>query len=204
MSRSCPSVAELITQHDPAGALFVAAPPCPGFSRIREDASGSAGSEGQKFTAYCGFANNIEMRLPHRRVGHLVENVAMEKGEADYFSSRLDCNMVLVDAQDLGIISRPRLWWTRVDWSKIKLSPVTGLRLKWSKAQKFHHLHQDTPWTKLLTHLEKTRHPFDAIAPTVAVNSMWFAGVMDSANGVDTKSREHTDKATRVSESNVW
>lgn len=136
MSRSCPSVAELITQHDLTRALFVAAPPCPGFSRIREDASGPAGSEGH--------ANNIEMRLPHRRVGHLVENVAMEKrDETDYFPSRLDCNMVLVDAQDLGIISRLRLWWTRVD--QIKPSPVTGLRLKWSKTQKFHRLHQDTP-----------------------------------------------------------
>ena len=84
----------------------MAAPPCPHFPRIKEDAPGSEVAEGQKFTPYCSFVNNIEMNLPHKRVGHLVENVVMEKGEADYFSSLLDCNMVLLDAQDLGLISR--------------------------------------------------------------------------------------------------
>ena len=141
-------VADLIRRHDPTGSMvvsFVAAPPCPDFSRIKEDAPGSNGTEGQKFTAYCGFANQVEMNIPHRRVGHLVENVVMEKGEADYFASLLDCNAVLLDAQDLGLISRPRLWWTRIDWGVIKHSPFTGTRLKWTRTQKYYRLHQDGP-----------------------------------------------------------
>eukprot|EP00435_Cladocopium_sp_Y103_P004623 s893_g1.t1 len=106
-------VAKIICDHDPTGQMliiFAAAPPCPDFSRIREDAPGAAGSEGQKFTAYCKFANRVEMQLPHKRVGHLTENVVMERGEADFFSSRLDCNAVAADAQDYGLINRPRLW----------------------------------------------------------------------------------------------
>eukprot|EP00435_Cladocopium_sp_Y103_P038903 s1402_g10.t1 len=141
-------VAEIITKHDPQGnmmVLFVAAPPCPDFSRIREGAPGSEGSEGQKFTAYCGFVNQVEMKIPHKRVGHLTENVVMEKGEADFFAARLDCNTVAADSADFGLINRPRLWWTRIDWSKVRHSPVTGKQLKWSKLQKFHRLHHDGP-----------------------------------------------------------
>ena len=66
------------------------------------------------------------MNIPHKRVGHLVENVVMERGEADSFASKLNCNMVMLDSQDLGLISRPRLWWSRVGWSTIRTSPITG------------------------------------------------------------------------------
>lgn len=78
------AVAEVIKQHDPTAlmmVLFLSAPPCPDFSRIRED--------GQKFTSYCGFVSNIEMNIPNKRVGHLVENVVMARGGADHFSSLL-------------------------------------------------------------------------------------------------------------------
>ena len=141
-------VAQLIREHDPQGlmiVLFVAAPPCPDFSKIRDDAPGSAGPEGQKFTQYCAFVNKIEEQIPHKRVGHLVENVLMAKGEADHFSSRLDCQAVACDSADLGLINRPRLWWSRINWSKIRSSPWTGHRLKWGKAQKFHRVYDDGP-----------------------------------------------------------
>eukprot|EP00435_Cladocopium_sp_Y103_P013637 s2457_g3.t1 len=148
MSDDPKSVAKLIIDHDPQGlklVLFVSAPPCPDFSRIKDEPPGSSGTEGQKFTAYCGFVNQVEMQIPHKRVGHLTENVIMEKGEADFFSSRLDCNAVASDAADFGLINRPRLWWTRVDWSKIRVSPITGRQLRWSKTQKFHRIHYDGP-----------------------------------------------------------
>ena len=45
----------------------------------------------------------------------------------------------------MGLIARPRLWWTRVDWSRIRSSPITGDRLKWTRTQKFYRLHQDGP-----------------------------------------------------------
>ena len=140
-------VARAIHRHDPEGTklvLFASAPPCPDFSRIRDDAPGSAGEEGQKFTAYCEFIRKVEMDIPHKRTGHITENVVMDKGEADHFAGLLDCNTVLADAQDFGLINRPRLWWTRVDWSRTRTNPITGKRLRWSKNQKYHRLHHDT------------------------------------------------------------
>eukprot|EP00435_Cladocopium_sp_Y103_P025847 s2362_g6.t1 len=141
-------VAKIIREHDPHGQMlivFASAPPCLDFSRIREDAPGAEGSEGQKFTACCGFASQVEMELPNKRVGHLTENVIMEKGEAGFFALRLDCNAVAADAQASGLVNRPRLWWTRIDWSKPRHSPITGHQLRWSKMQKFHRLHHDGP-----------------------------------------------------------
>lgn len=128
-------VARAIHRHDPEGTklvLFASAPPCPDFSRIRDDAP------------YCEFIRKVEMDIPHKRTGHITENVVMDKGEADHFAGLLDCNTVLADAQDFGLINRPRLWWTRVDWSRTRTNPITGKRLRWSKNQKYHRLHHDT------------------------------------------------------------
>ena len=47
-------IIHLIERHDPHQAamiLFLAAPPCPDFSQIKEDQAGLAGAEGSKFTA---------------------------------------------------------------------------------------------------------------------------------------------------------
>ena len=139
-------VVQRILEVDPQGAMILimaSAPPCPDFSRIKEDAPGSDGPEGHKFTQYCHFARAIEAKLPHRRIGHLVENVVMLKSEADTFSQHLSCNAVVVDAADHGLVSRPRLWWQRVDWGHIRWNPLTNERLQWSKSHKFHRLHQD-------------------------------------------------------------
>ena len=141
-------VADVIKQFDPSGSfiiLFVRAPPCPDFSCIVEDAPAARGQEGQKFTAFCAFCNKIEMAIPHLRVGYLTENVIMKKEEADHFSARLDCQAVICDSSDLGLTNRPRLWWTRIPWSKLRNSPVTGRPLRWSKRDKHHRLHQDGP-----------------------------------------------------------
>ena len=139
-------VADIVRRHDPTGEMlvvFASAPPCPDFSRIKTDPPGSAGAEGQKFTAYCSFAREIEAGLPNRRVGYITENVVMNKGEADFFSNRLDCEPVVLDAQDHGLINRPRLWWTRIDWGQARHSPVTGEKLRWTRSQKFYRLHYD-------------------------------------------------------------
>ena len=141
-------VARIIQRHDPGTeclVVFAAAPPCPDFSRIKENTPGSKGEEGQKFTAYCTFVQQIEKNIPHKKVGYLVENVVMQKTEADFFSERLNCEAVVADAQDFGLVNRPRLWWTRVDWSTTRNSPMTGERLKWSKTQKYYRLHMDAP-----------------------------------------------------------
>ena len=141
-------VVQRVMEVDPQGQMILimaSAPPCPDFSRIRDDAPGSEGPEGHKFTQYCEFAKAIESKLLHKRLGHLVENVIMLKSEADTFSQRLGCNAVVVDAADHGLINRPRLWWQRIDWGHIRWNPLTNDKLQWSKSHKFHRLHQEVP-----------------------------------------------------------
>ena len=111
---------DLITAADPkkrAILLSSAGPPCPDFSRIRgESAPGRKGVEGAKFDQYCDFLEHIESKL-QRRVYKITENVVMAPNEAAHFSKRLKCEPILVDACDFGIIRRPRLWWTTIDWN---------------------------------------------------------------------------------------
>ena len=80
--------------------VWLGAPPCPDFSVIRgDDAPGSHGQEGQKFTKFCTFARGRLRAISIRSqlVGYLVENVVLQdRAEIDYFSHALDCQAVLV------------------------------------------------------------------------------------------------------------
>ena len=143
-------IAQLIRDYDPQGTklvLMVSAPPCPDFSPIKgDDAPGSSGQEGQKFMKFCNFARSVEERLPDKNFGYLVENVILQdKAEADLFAKTMDCNVIAVDAADYGLINRPRLWWSRIAWSRIKQHPFTGHPLRWSKMHGFPRLHIDEP-----------------------------------------------------------
>jgi len=40
----------------------------------------------------------------------------MAKDEIDHFSEQLQCKPIMVDAADLGVIRRPRLWWSNANW----------------------------------------------------------------------------------------
>ena len=84
----------------------------------------------------CDLLDDLLPRLPGRTVGILVENVFMNAyGDINYyFLGRLKAEAVLVDAADFGLVSRPRLWWTRVDWSKCT-------DYKWTRSGKIHRLH---------------------------------------------------------------
>ena len=147
MSDPAADVVSLVSEYDPQGKkliLFVGAPPCPDFSAIRPDAPGRSGPEGQKFSHYCTWCREVESGLPHHRVGYLVENVILQdRGEADFFSNALGCQTVAVDASDFGLISRPRLWWSRVDWHTVNSYPGSAKPLRWTKLHKFPRLHVD-------------------------------------------------------------
>ena len=127
MSDPAADVVSIVSERDPQGEkliLFVGVPPCADFSPIRPNAPGRSGPEGQKFTNFCTWCREIEAGLPHHRVGYLVENVILQdRGEADFFSNILGCQTVAVDASDFGLISRPRLWWSRVDWHNVNSYP---------------------------------------------------------------------------------
>eukprot|EP00438_Fugacium_kawagutii_P034924 Skav206385 [mRNA] locus=scaffold834:525350:529905:- [translate_table: standard] len=144
------AIAELIKTTDPNRTMLVfiaSAPPCPDFSIIKEDAPGAAGPEGQKFVQYCKWARSIEGHLTGYTFLHLVENVLLQdKAEIQFFAQELNANAVLIHSADLGLVNRPRLWWTRTAWSKLHHNPLTGRPLRWSKTNKIHRLHMDLPF----------------------------------------------------------
>ena len=140
-------VIKLVCDADPSATktvVMASAPPCPDISCIRSDAPGLTGPEGQKFTSYCRFVREIEKGIQPRRVLRLVENVVLgDKGEADFFSVELGCQAELIDAADVGLVGRPRLWWGRIPWLSAPTSPFTGKPLQWLKNQRYHQVHGD-------------------------------------------------------------
>ena len=147
------SVIDVIDRHDAHQTcliLFLAAPPCPDFSVISEGAQGLQGDEGSKFLKYAELAKKIEQGLGNRQVRHLVENVIFQqKAEAQHVSNALEASPIMVDAADFGLVGRPRLWWTRLDWRLVESNPMTGRPLKWGKHQQYPRLMIEAPFDEV-------------------------------------------------------
>lgn len=142
-------IAHLLDRHDPHGAAMVlctSSPPCPDFSGINSSAQGLAGQEGSKFGVYADLITELESLIGQRVMRHLTENVVMQqRSEATYLSKKLRAQPVLVDSSDFGLISRPRLWWLRLEWSDYVLNPISNKDLRWGKCQGYPQLHIDSP-----------------------------------------------------------
>lgn len=88
------------------------------------------GEEGAKFKRYIDCTKELEQRLEGHIIIHLCENVIMQtNAEIQWVSDQLGANPIVADPADLGIIARPRLWWTRHSWSDKDRHPLTGLLL---------------------------------------------------------------------------
>ena len=75
-----------------------------------------------------------------------MENVIFQqKAEAQHVSNALEASPIMVDAADFGLVGRPRLWWTRLDWRLVESNPMTGRPLKWGKHQQYPRLMVDAP-----------------------------------------------------------
>ena len=143
-------VAALIRRHDEhqcCRILVLAAPPCPDFSVIKEDSPGLNGEEGSKFTKFVEFLSLLEEELPQWHFDLLCENVVMQKAaEVQYVSEGLRAQPIVVDAADLGLVNRPRLWWLRIDWKNIRKNPFTDKALRWGSVHRMPRLFMDFPW----------------------------------------------------------
>ena len=130
-------VAQAIKDADPGGhclILATAGPPCPDFSPVMGKNRGRDQPEGSKFIKFCQKLCQLEELLPHHTFAIVVENVVMsDESDCLHFSKALRAQPVLLDSADLGAVSRPRLWWTRLDWSKIRTNPFTGEQLVWTQ-----------------------------------------------------------------------
>ena len=128
------AVVERLRQLDPAckaTVIIAAGPPCPDHSRIRSDAPGSQGSEGSKFLRFADF-KKLEAAWDYAQPIMIVENVVPEnKQDVKLFEQKLSAQAVVCDAADLGVISRPRLWWTRLPWQQLSNCQNAPARLRW-------------------------------------------------------------------------
>lgn len=129
-----------IDPHYAMHLIVTAAPPCPDYSRIRGiNAPGRSGEEGRKFDAWVALYLQLEARCG-RRVFLIVENVIPSNpDDAWHFAERLQAQCIVVDASDFGLISRPRLWWLRIDWTQAP-SWLTS-SLSWSTMRGLDRLH---------------------------------------------------------------
>ena len=133
-------VAQLIQQVDPeqrCAVIWIAAPPCQDFTPVRDAPPGHSGSRGSLFLQSDNFWKAIAEKLGSRPTGWMYENVVMAHEHAARVSERLGVQPVMSCASDFGWISRPRLWWLHVDWSKWPCDPITNEPLRWGKRFKW-------------------------------------------------------------------
>ena len=120
-------IARLIHQHDPSGScvvLLTGGPPCHDYRVIKQVSDGREGVEGPKFVKFADSMETLEASLPNHRVAPLIENVLMSNNDDIlYLSDRLKSQPILVDSADRGAVSRPRLWWSRINWTSVRTNP---------------------------------------------------------------------------------
>ena len=63
-----------------------------------------------------------------------------------FVSEGLRAQPIIVDAADLGLVNRPRMWWLRVNWKQVRKNPFTDQALRWGSLQKMPRLYMDFPW----------------------------------------------------------
>ena len=92
--------------------LLTAGAPCPDFSRIKDEPAGRQGQEGRKFDASVDILHDLGREFSGR-ITFLFENVVAKDSELlSHFNQRLGVSGFVVEAADVGIIRRPRLWWS--------------------------------------------------------------------------------------------
>ena len=118
----------------PSIVLATAGPPCPDYSKINASAQGREGTSGQLFVRFTEFLQKLEAGVGVQ-FHLLVENVLLQKStDLEWFNQAMGAQPLAADAASFGLISRPRTWWTRVDWTKVQANPYYPDRpLRWEK-----------------------------------------------------------------------
>ena len=110
-------ITEWINRHDPQHrcmVLWLAAPPCQDFSRVRDERPGHTGDRGGLFLHTVDMMQKVFRTTGNRPTGYIYENVVMAKADANLISDQLG-QPVLACAGDFGWVTRPRLWWLSTD-----------------------------------------------------------------------------------------
>ena len=116
-----------------ATIIVAAGAPCRDYSRIRANAPGVSGDEGRKFLRFADFLKELEASWSYAQAILIVENVVPDsKRDVKFFEEKLSAQAVICDLVDLGVTSRPRVWWTRLPWQELSNRKDLPTRLRWS------------------------------------------------------------------------
>ena len=81
--------------------------------------AGHQGNRGRLFEESVAFMDELRAALQSHRFAFLYENVEMSAEAAKVSSEALGVQPVFVCSWDFGWVSRPRLWWLSIDWTRL-------------------------------------------------------------------------------------
>ncbi|CAE7231016.1 unnamed protein product [Symbiodinium sp. CCMP2592] len=143
------SIIAFLEQIDPGAQALViiaAGPPCPDYSRVRENAPGTSGPEGSKFVRFAELIKSLEKKWRYAQCVLLVENVVpANKEDVRRLGRALSAQAVMHDAGDFGLVTRPRLWWTRIPWQELSHRNDCPFTMRWSTYQGLPRVHFNVP-----------------------------------------------------------
>ena len=129
------AIEEIDPTHE-AHVIITGGPPCHDYSRLRAAAPGKDGPEGSKFVRFANLVRDLEKRRQYPQATLLVENVVpSNKADVRLFERLLSAQATLHDASDFGVISRPRVWWSRIPWQELSHKPACPFRIRWTTQQ---------------------------------------------------------------------
>ena len=154
--------------------LITSAPPCKDHSRLRDQPPGTAGTDGSLLSQMTQTETYLRTHLPDYQIRSLMENAIPHRNIKPHFDqimAQWGSPPTLIDAADGLVMSRPRLWWTDIQWpdAEAKLTSDTPFTMHWQHRDEFDQLRN--PIAPLL---QPTIHVKDWETPAVLCQQQLF------------------------------
>ena len=95
--------------------LITGGPPCVDHSRLKRNGRADVAKEGRKLLEFARLVRRLQDQLPWE-VRFLVEHVPWSRRTIAAMNDVLRTKEFVCDSADLGLIRRPRIWWSNHVW----------------------------------------------------------------------------------------